>query len=41
MGIFGYAMMIAFILLWVVLLVKFLRVVKSGKQSGEEQDDDS
>ena len=41
MGIFGYAMMIVFILLWVVLLVKFLRVVKSGKQIGEEQDDDS
>jgi len=41
MGIFGYAMMIIFILLWVVLLVKFLRVVKSGKQSGEERDDDS
>jgi len=41
MGIFGYAMMIAFILIWVVLVVKFIRVVRSGRQTSEEKDEDS
>ena len=36
MGIFGYAMMIAFILIWVVLLVKFVRMTKSDNQEDKD-----
>ena len=34
MEVFAYIMMGAFVLIWLVLLVKFLRVVAAGKRDG-------
>jgi len=38
MGIFGYTMMVAFVLIWVVLLVKFLRMTSVDKKNGDEDE---
>ena len=35
MELIAYVMMGAFVLIWVVLLVKFLRVVSAGKQDSK------
>ena len=40
MGIFGYIMLAAFILFWVVLLVKFLRMTSSAKSESGDEDQD-
>ncbi len=40
MGFFAYAMAIAFVVIWAILLYKLVRVVSSNKQKDDELDED-
>ena len=40
MGFFAYAMAIAFVAIWAVLLFKLIRVVSSNKQRPDDEDEE-